>query len=152
MDFILENIYILLLAAAGIAQWLKATQEAKKERQNAGRPQQPEQREISYEDIEREFRDIVIPPPLPKHQSTPPPLVSQRKLQDELLRQEALNEKLKELKRTKQTRSKEGEFVHQPKPAEKEISTHLLPALSSRNEIRKAFILKEILDKPLGLR
>jgi type IV secretory pathway VirB10-like protein len=153
MDFIFENIYLLVLAAAGIAQWWKSTQEAKKERENNAPPREVAPPPV-YQPYKENFPSPVIPPPLPNKSGSPAPsLVSMRRAQEELARQEAMNEKLKEAKRAKQkkkSQEKTQEVYSQTVVAKS--SKSIRSALSNRHEIRRAFILKEILEKPVGLR
>ncbi len=190
MDFIIDNIYLLVLAAAGLAQWWKATQDAKKERENPQPPEDfdpegfdPGELEEFIEEAERRQARAAVPPPVP---SVPPPLPSgergpmpgverspvpalKRKnaeprsqtftnapgLDDELARQAALAEQLRGLKHARIARpARIARLARGAEDSEKPVFAggSLRSRLGSRRELRQAFVLKEILEKPVGLR
>ena len=170
MDFIIDNIYLLILAAAGIAQWLKATQEAKKERENP----QPKEDEFSLEELE-EFigqaeRHHPVPPPLPtndggpmpgverspvpnlKKTNGPPSIAEMSRDEGELARQEAIATQLKGLRQAKQARVAKLSTDKKEKGGSASRPGTLRSRLGNRRELRQAIVLREILDKPVGLR
>jgi|AntRauTorckE6833_2_1112554.scaffolds.fasta_scaffold17864_3 hypothetical protein len=187
IEFLIENIYILIVVAAGVAQWWKSTQDAKKERENADQfePEydySEEALEEFLEDAERRSARPAVPPPLPAGQkqievkrSSPPVLQRSRRpaaketwqdeletfssTQDhteELARQAALAERLSGLKEAKQARkAREAPVDIRSSGMKSKIKTPvggLRGRLRSRQELRQAFVLKEILEKPVGLR
>ncbi len=181
MDFIIENIYLLVLAAAGIAQWWKSTQEAKRERENGESVHEeydPEEFEEFVREAERRNSRPAVPPPLPTEEPvrraepsvdrSPEPFLKQARSatqaksfvnaphhQDELARQAALAERLAGLKQAKKARSasKLPDFKHRRSDdARATVTTGLRARLRSRRELRSAFVLKEILEKPVSLR
>lgn len=161
MDFILENIYWLVFAAAGLVQWWKSTKEAKEAEEEARRnPPEPVSEEW-IEDGEWVNPRPAVPPPLPR--AAPPPALRRNLAQEppvvpvnsgELERQAKLAEQMRLLKQVRRGRSRE----EAPFPRESanespvEAAVSLRGRLRNRREIRQAFVLKEILDKPIGLR
>ncbi len=172
MDFILDNIIWLLAAAAGIVQWWKSTQEAKAERALAEeiRRRRMEEATDGYEEEPQYPRTAprpAVPPPLPA--SGPPAIPPQRRAgrsvpegipvdfpepSGELARQQALAEQVRELKKTKRNREGGGMRVTRPAVPQKAgpAPSSLRARLSNKRELRQAFVLKEILDRPVGLR
>lgn len=185
MEFIIDNIYLLVLAAAGIAQWWKATQDAKKERENPQPPEEfdPGELEEFIEEAERRQARQAVPPPVP---SVPPPLPSgergpmpgverspvpalKRKgaatelqtftnapgLDEELDRQAALAEQLQGLKQARKARpARIARLARGAEDSDKPVFAggSLRSRLGNRRELRQAFVLKEVLEKPVGLR
>lgn len=183
IDFLFENIYILIVIAAGVAQWLKSTQEAKKERENAD----PYESEFDYseealeeflEDAERAHPRPAVPPPIPAGQSrekkiAPPPMLQRSRQAErqesreekldafsmpdghdkELARQEALAERLSGLKQARKAREAPVDIRAFGKKRKTKVPVgKLRNRLRSRQELRQAMVLKEILSKPVGLR
>ncbi len=182
MDFIFDNIYIIAVAAAGLAQWWKSTQEAKKERENTYRPEEyhPENYEEFLDQAERRHARPAVPPPLPPsgpppqpsfERNTPPPLKKQQPaasvgttvfnaaqqvaaVEAELLRQAAIADQIRELKESKKKKSEATQAANREKAAAASagFSGSVRDRLKNPLEIRNAFVLKEILDKPISLR
>lgn len=168
MDFIFENLIWLIAAAAGIVQWWKSTQEAKGEKRRNTPEYSDEELEEYLEQEERAQPRPAVPPPLPHAApaASPAPLLRRRGAESppvtvdllqgnsaELERQASLAEQMKLLKQAKRQHSLEesSKSAYQKrKPAE--VSTSLRGRLKNRMELRQAFVLKEILEKPLGLR
>ena len=172
MNFILDNIIWLLAAAAGIVQWWKSTQEAKAERELAEEIRRRRLAEASdeYEEEPQYPRTgprPAVPPPLPT--SAPPVIPPQRRAarsvpegipvafsdaSEELARQQALAEQVRELKKSKRNREGGGARISRPAVPQKAgpAPSSLRARLSNKRELRQAFVLKEILDKPVGLR
>ena len=161
MDFVLDNIYWLVIVAAGLVQWWKATQEAKAERQREAEEYNPaDMGEMPGRNSPRP----AIPPPLPqaapapalrRSAPEPPPFETNPygTLPGELERQTQLAEQIKLLKRAKRQRSpEETPTVTSRRRNPVESSGTLRGRLGNRRELRQAFILKEVLEKPLGLR
>jgi hypothetical protein len=180
MDFIFDNIYIIAVAAAGLVQWWKSTQDAKKERENPYRPEeyQPQNYEELLEEAERRYSRPAVPPPLPP--SGPPPQPSfernpaptlLKKLQAsppsrqnvlqaaqqasaveaELARQAAIADQLRALKESKKRKTEAAEAAKRVAETAA-FSGSVRDRLKNPVEIRNAFVLKEILDKPISLR
>lgn len=170
MDFILDNIFIIILLFVGaVSQWLKARGESR-QGQDAG--VDPAELEEMIEQAERRQARPAVPPPLART-SAPPPLPGSgrsavpelhRKSREagpafdiagELARQQALAEKVKELKQARSA-MKSGEsllfgkkaVISEPRPE----GLGLKARLRDRMELRQAFVLKEILEKPVALR
>jgi len=175
MDFIFDNLIILLIVASGLVKWWTTTQEAKRERENPPPTEEydPGELEDFLEQAARNDPRPAVPPPLPANQSgpmpgverspvpnlrkkssEPPPLVEMSGVQAELARQAALAEQLKGLKQAKQARTaKLAPILGERKKSALAGNTGSLRSrLGNRRELRQAIVLKEILDKPIGLR
>ncbi|MGJ8634396.1 MAG: hypothetical protein ACSHX7_10805 [Luteolibacter sp.] len=179
MDFILENLIWFIAAAAGFAQWLNAQREAKKERRE--QQTTPEEdydfREELDEELERRNARPAVPPPIPMgapSPAVPPPISRSRpapapslqrsapprearqpstRAGKELERQEQLAEKLQLLKEGKANRPSFHEASQKRrKTSPSGTGGTLKQRLTSRTELRTAFVLREILDKPVALK
>ena len=172
MDFIFDNIFIIVLLFVGaITQWLKARGEA---RQNQDTGYDPADLEEMMKEAQRSYPHPAAPPPLPPNAFPESPgsviasaAASRRKSREpesattasdsstELARQQQLADKLKEMKRTRGAREISDSLLPQNRsvgnisPA---ASASLKLRLGNRKDLRQAFILKEILEKPSGLR
>ncbi|QTN32104.1 hypothetical protein HZ994_07105 [Akkermansiaceae bacterium] len=163
MDFISEYFYVIILIVGAIAQWLKSRSEAKDE--GGYHPDELEEFEM---EAERRIPRPAVPPPLPPsgaavpdavrpavpdlRRQSPPPLLEAFDPSAELSRQQALMERAREFKKAKSARTTKA-----PKQAgERAVSTapagSIRNRLHKRSELRSAFVLKEILEKPVGLR
>ncbi|MBC7981181.1 MAG: hypothetical protein H7Y36_11515 [Armatimonadetes bacterium] len=180
MDFIFDNIYVLVLVAAGIAQWLKSRREAKQAEREASHGEREEDDvfgpDFDFGEMMEEHKrqaelgvpDAVAPPPLPvplpeletRRTHLPSPGESPSIHEREFARQNALADQMRMLKLAKSSLRPEGAAGAKARVAlRRDHSTKAVAQgggldarLRSRSEIKKAFILKEILDAPLGLR
>ncbi len=171
MDFFFDNIFIIILLFVGaISQWLKARGEA---RQNQDPGYDPADLEEMMQEAERRHSRPAVPPPLPPNAFPQPPgsviapaPALRRKSREpetapafdtssELARQQQLADKLKEMKRTRGARQV-NEGLLPKKRSLADVGTasvgSLKSRLRSREELRQAFVLKEILEKPIALR
>ena len=172
MDIIRDNIFLIILLFVGaISQWLKARGEAK---QNQDPGYEPADLEEMMEEAERRRSRPAVPPPLPPTAFPQPPgsVIApapslRRKSREpelapvafdtstELARQQQLADKLKEMKRTRGAKQ-----VNEGLLPKKRSVAGVNPApvgslksrLRNRVELRQAFVLKEILEKPVALR
>lgn len=180
MDFILDNIYFIIIAAAGLVQWWKATQEAKKERENPSQSEEymPRELEEFLEQAERRHVRPAVPPPLPHGANPVPPSFErspvpslkkanrptseakafvkaphyiQEAQEAELARQAAIAEQLSGLKQAKKNKQETIQTANREK-AKTVVSGSIRDRLKNRSELRQAFVLKEFLEKPVGLR
>lgn len=189
MDFIFDNIYILLIVAGGIASWIKNQRDAKEEREQeehrrramAERAKQTSESESDFEFEEqnnppkaqypRQASAPAVPPPIPRsttptHTPAPSTTLAPRlrkavttpvevpDFSAEIARQQNLLEQLKEVKKAKpERREAPARPTYSYSEKVKPVTTKgVISRLKSRSEIRQAIVLKEILDKPLGLR
>ena len=172
MDFFFDNIFIIILLFVGaISQWLKARGEA---RQNQDPGYDPADLQEMMQEAERRHSRPAVPPPLPPHTFPQPPggMIApapalRRKSREaepvptafdtssELARQQQLADKLKEMKRTRGAREMSDSQLPR-KRSLADVSTvsgvSLKSRLRSREELRQAFLLREILEKPVALR
>jgi type IV secretory pathway VirB10-like protein len=179
MDFIFDNLIIIIIAASGLVQWWKSTKEAKQERENQPQSEEFAQRELEefLEQAERRHSRPAVPPPvshskpptLPSFERTPAPALKkasqysteakafinaphyeEEALQAELARQAAIAEQLSGLKQSKKKhKSTQTTRRSQTKSV---VSSSIRDRLKNRSELRQAFVLKEFLEKPVGLR
>lgn len=173
MDFIFDNLIILIIVASGLVKWWTDTQAAKKARENPqhGQEYDPQELEDFVEEAERRHPRPAVPPPLPIPQSGPLPGVDRspvpnlkRKsferptfatpngVEDELARQALLAEQLKGLKLAKRSRTVNPAFGEQKQKITAAPTGRVRSRLANRRELRQAFVLKEILEKPISLR
>ncbi len=174
MDFISEYIYVVILIVGAIAQWLKSRSEkAENERvEQTIRERQAQQMEEAANAPHANSPRPAVPPPLPsaplpgverspvpqlrKMGSTPPPvpggLDGVLALQHaEMERQQAIVDRVNEFKLAK--KSNPMEIVPKRKPSASRATVGTIASrLGSHRELRQAFVLKEILEKPIGLR
>jgi hypothetical protein len=175
MDLILDNIFLIILLLVGaISQWLKSRGESGPAQDPGYDPEELEELEEMVREAERRHSRPAAPPPLPSSSAFPvpqgaalapaPPL--RRKsgetsaavpdTSSELARQQAIADQLKELKRTRGAREHNDSLLLPRRrgqiPASAAAASSLKARLLNRNELRQAFVLKEILEKPVGLR
>jgi hypothetical protein len=173
MDFIFDNLLILIIVASGIVKWWTSTQEAKKERENP-QPQEEydlEELEDFAEQAEGRYSAPAVPPPLPpgdvgpmpgverssvpalrRKSSEPPSFDATSGVEEELARQSALAEQLSGLKQARKARTAKVASGGRKKSNSAFATGSLRSRLKNRRELRQAFVVKEILDKPIGLR
>lgn len=171
MDIILDNIFLIILLLVGaVSQWLKARGEAQQEQPPHYDPTELEE---MIEEEERRRSRPAVPPPLPPaafpqpsgNMTAPAPSLRRKSREpepatfdtsSELARQQELAEKLREMKRTRGARQFNESLI----PRRNKLATAgpavaatgLKARLANRVELRQAFVLKEILEKPVGLR
>jgi hypothetical protein len=168
MDFISEYFYVIILIVGAIAQWMKSRSESGEKRTEA------EDLEEMIERAERRQSRPAVPPPLARS-SAPPPLPASGHsptpelhkksrgvapafdISGELARQQALAEQLKVMKQAKAAKMA-GEPLLSVKESARSaarsagLGLGLRDRLRNRSELRQAFVLKEIIEKPVALR
>jgi hypothetical protein len=161
MDIILDNIVLILFVIGGaIAQWIKARAEAG---QNQDTGYEPTDFEEMMEEEERRRSRPAVPPPLSPAASLPSvtrrnvrePEPSAYDVSSELARQQQIAEKLKEAKRTRGAREISESLNPKQHATSDRLSasgSSLKSRLGNRRELREVLVLKEILEKPVGLR
>jgi hypothetical protein len=173
MDWIFDNFQIVALIAFAFASWIKHRFDAK----NAEREEEQSRRELETGETfgpeedwepENEARPTQsVPPPLMRQ--SPPPLMREAPAptnhmrQDEadaiMKRQQDLKDRLKLIKETKAktsggaaaTRNRVAASQTNAKPL-LAVKSGLRSAVRNPKEIRRAIVLKEILDPPMSLR
>ncbi len=134
MDIITDNIILILLVIGGaISQWWNARIESKKK-------EIPELEDVATNhEVFPEFVQRQMPEKLPEK-------LPEVAINRELARQQELAERVKKAKLLK------SEKLGKQSVQETKSSTGLKARLNSKEQLRDAFMLKEILDKPVGLR
>ncbi|RPJ33680.1 MAG: hypothetical protein EHM17_09435 [Verrucomicrobiaceae bacterium] len=164
MDWIFDNFQIVALVALAMASWFKSRMDAKaaeREEQQA-REEMAERGEVDQdfgpEEVWREIMAKPEPPPL--YRTVPPPVTAAVfEAEAELKRQAEIQERLRQLRETKAVTTG-GAAATRTRSATQQTGFHapaaarggLRGAVSSRSEIRRAVILREILGPPLALR
>lgn len=172
MDIITDNIVLILFLIVGaIVQWLKSRGESQQQKQDTG--YDPADIEEMIEEAEHRRIRPAVPPQLPpaafphpagtvvapapalRRKPREPEAATAFDTSSELARQQDIADKLKEMKRTRGAREISESVLSGGRPTATPIpatSASLKSRLSNRRELRQAFILKEILEKPAGLR
>lgn len=167
MDWIFDHFQIVALIVIVIGSLVKRFLEAKAE--NGRPPDEPFDPTEIFGPSERRHPDEPkpsVPPPLVR--TTPPPLVRQampaQPLVEErdaalLKRQQDMQERLRQIKESKANTSGGAAATNARVSAARTPAKAFLPATSGirkslreRKEIRRAFVLREILGPPAGLR
>jgi hypothetical protein len=159
MDWIIDNIQIVVLILLGIGSWIKARMDAKSA--------ESEETTIDSEPVppfvpERKSAPSV-PPPLERAARPPilPSVAAEEAAREEavaLKHQQELEARLRQIRETKATTSGGAAATRARIAAKKSAtSTKLIsPTLRSRlrdpKEMRRAIVMREILDPPVGLR
>jgi type IV secretory pathway VirB10-like protein len=167
MDWIFDNFQIVVLVALAVGSVVKQMAEAAK-----AKKQGPEQPEVEWEETETTWTPIPIPPeyqPPPLPRSAPPPLVQHFEtyqppppvalVQDsnELLnKQLEMQEKARAIRENKATeKTRKLELRARSATRAKTVYSAditIRNLLANPSSARKAIVLREILDKPVGMR
>jgi uncharacterized membrane protein len=158
MDWIFDHFQIVIIVALAFASWVKSRHEAKQaEREAREAGELPDEEEIfgPYETWQPEPMTSQ-PPPIPSH-SARNALPAQEPVPDhELERQNALREKLRQIREAKTITTGNAAATRERANAKGKapavVTTSLRGMLRKRGELRKAVITREILGTPVGLR
>lgn len=167
MDWIFDNFQIVALVALALASWFKSRMDAKaaeREEQRA-REEMAQRGEVEDDDFgpDEPWREVMMPPdfppPPPLFRASPPPVpTAVVDTSAELKRQMEMQDRLREVRATrvvttgganatrKLTASKQTGY------AAPGVRHGLREIARNRSEIRRAIVLREILDPPLALR
>lgn len=172
MDWIFENFQVVALIALAIGSVVKQMAEAAKaKREQREQPEEPEWQEPEWQEPETTWTSIPIPPeyqPPPLPRAAPPPLAPHIEIHrpqqaapadasGELLRKQLeMQEKARAIRENKAT--EKTRMLEQRARSATRVKTVRTAAIGIRSQLsrpstaRKAIILREVLDKPLGLR
>lgn len=152
MDSLPDSFKIILGLIVAAFWIIGKIAEAKKQRQQQEEQPWPPDDEWPPEETYEE----AAPPPLPSQRSAPPPLPQFIPSSDaELLRQQTMQEKLASIrkeKREKRNTPARAAAKSAPTPKTTLVSPSLKARLRDRRELRRAIVMREILDPPVGLR
>ncbi len=167
MDWIFDNFQIVALVGIALASWIKSRMDAKaaEREERQAREEMGEGEEIFGPDEAWEEPPPRQPVPPPLHRAGPPPVPTAAQYEAELeaaallKHQMDLQERLRQIRETKASTSG-GAAVTRARVAASQshaaaaapVKSGLRSALRNRSEIRRAFVLREILGPPLGLR
>lgn len=164
MDWIFDNFQIVFLVLIAFASWIKSRVDAKNaEREEGQEEMEPYEPYEPEEDLERQSQEAFEPPPLARP-PTPPPLPTAafeaaRETAATLKHQQDLAERLRQIRDTKATTTggaaaTRARVAASKKPAKAFVAVpvSLRAQLKSRKELKRAIVMREILDPPVGLR
>lgn len=148
MDWIFDNIQILIAIGAAVAFWLNKAREERETRRQMEENDEP----VDWEDevFGPREEEALAPPPPPRiviHQRTPPPLPPQADA--EVQRQREMMERLKTLRAERAQAAAKKTAARAAAPA---ALAGLRSRLRDKGEIRRAVVLREILGPPVGLK
>ncbi len=165
MDFIFDNFQIVILVAGAIAYFVNNLRQAK-EAERQARDEPP----VEYEDVfgpdfdfgdsQRERGEPVPPPlvPVAKPPPLPAPHVPVSANERELHRQQQLQDRLAEFRRSK-AQGREGAkatrtrvAAGKPGAAVVPVPTSLHSRLRNKGEVRRAIVMREILGPPVAFK
>jgi type IV secretory pathway VirB10-like protein len=161
MNWVLDNLNIVIAIAAGIAYWLNNMRVSKEEaRRQAEEPPPEESEDVFGPDFDfgepETSPPTDMPPPLFR-QPVPPPLPAAVDA-GELARQAQIQERLREARENKAANRSSTEVSRswiQARDRPKKPPTPsggIKTRLRNTREIRKAFVMREILGPPVALR
>lgn len=165
MQWIFDNFQIVALVLIAFAGWIKSRIDAKLEQEKP--PEEPyDEREVfgPDEQWEQDMPRPGVPPPLVW--TTPPPELTpaaafeaNRESEAVLKHQQNLAERLRQIRETKATTTGGAAATRArvaasrlPKKADLPVVLSLRGRLHDKGELRRAFVLKEILAPPLSQR
>lgn len=167
MDWIFDNIEIFIFVLIGIVSMFKSVLDAKAKKQEEDHEQQyPEEYFEPEEEYHQPPQLPSVPPPLPwGGASVPPPLTkvgyevaAAEEAARTLKHQQDLALRLQQIRETKATTTG-GAAATRARIANKgtkttstQTPTSIRARLKSPAEVRRAFVMREILDPPLSLR
>ncbi len=177
-NWILDNLYIIAFVVIGLVSWVKSLIEARQ--QAPPRDEQPFdpdpyfETEENWQPTHEGGNTQAVPPPLSMPQAPPPLSMPQAPVfhappqvpaqvqtleshDSVLAKQHALQERLREVRQARG--EKKAALARVPKgstiSAKPLVSTApqtIRQQFKSRSSIRRAFVMREILDQPLSLR
>ncbi len=167
MQWVFDNFQVVALVLIAFAGWIKSRVDAKLEEQKPPGETEPyDEREVfgPDEQWEQTLPDHGAPPPLVR--ATPPPLLSpaaafeaSRESEAALKHQQDLAERLRQIRETKATTTGGAKATRArvaasklPKNIVAAVPLSLRGRLHDKGELRRAFVLKEILAPPLSQR
>jgi len=167
MQWLYDNFQVAALVLIALAGWIKSRVDAKLEQEKAPEESEPyDEREVfgPYDQWEQSPSGSVAPPPLMR--PTPPPFLSpaaafeaNRESEAALKHQQDLAERLRQIRETKATTTGGAKATRArvaasklPKTVVAAVPLSLRGRLHDKGELRRAFVLKEILALPLSQR
>lgn len=167
MDWIFDNIQVVVIALVVIGSLVKNVLESRsQQKREYGAPEDGEdERPFVPIDQDTSYRKVLVPsspPPLARHAAPPPlPMATQEAARESaaaLKHQQDLAERLRQIRETKATTTG-GAAATRARVAAKGVSKPFLQGpvsirarLRDPAEVRRAFVMREILDPPVGLR
>ncbi len=151
MDWIFDNIQILIAIAAGIAFWLNKSREEREQRRQMEEEPPAEWEEEEFGPAETVIMERPVAPTIVIHQrGTPPPLPSSPSA--EATRQQEMLERLKTLRAQRAAQATAKKAPPRAKSPAAGVPGGLQSRLRDPAEIRRAIVMREILGPPVGLR
>ncbi len=165
MDWLSDNFQIVALVLIAFAGWIKSRMESKTEEPELPEEQEPQEGREDFGPDQQWERAPSVPPPLTWSQP-PPPMINPaaafeaaRESAAVLKHQQDLAERLRQIRETKATTSGGAKATRARVAASKALTKTAAPVsislrsrLHDKGELRRAFVLKEILAPPLSER
>jgi hypothetical protein len=162
MDWLLEHLQLVVLAGLGLAGWLKSRYDARQTEEGTEFPSRPiggpsgGPRPFVPPPIERKAKQsptrLTVPPTLP---------TAGKDFAEELRRQQEIEERLRVIRDSRPAKAvstggavatRDRVAARGKKQAVRPVISTLRQRLHNPAEVRAAIVLREILDRPLGLR
>ena len=148
-EFILNNIKVIIGLAVAFFWIIGKISEAKKKQQEQ-QPWSPPEEDTEY--APQEYEEPAPQPYVYERPSVPPPLPQFIPSEEgELNRQRIMEERLSALRNARTDAVKQQRSVKKAKIPPM-VSPSIRTRLRDRRELRRAIIMREILDPPVGLR
>lgn len=168
MSWIFDNLQVVVIALVVLGSLVKNVLESRgQKKQEYGTPEDDDDRPFVPIDEDKSYRKILspsMPPPLERHVA-PPPLPSPadearaREAAVALKHQTDLAERLRQIRETKATTTGGAAATRArlagkgtSKPSQQGPVSIIAKRLRDPAEVRRAFVMREILDPPIGLR
>lgn len=149
MDFIFDNIQVFIGIIVAIF-WIIGKIGENKKPADEEQPWAPED-----DDYQPDEYEPAEPPPIPMTRQAPPPPLPRfiPAPDDELQRQRAMQERLRNLRKEKAAAPAVAAKARAKARSASTLSpTGIKARLQDRKELRRAFVMREILDPPVSLR
>lgn len=154
MDFIFDNLKFIIGIVVAALWIIGKISEAKKASQEEQPRPQPWEADEDYENWEPEPNPRDQPPPIPQFRNAPPPPlpVFVAAPDEELQRQRVMHERLAAIRSEKRSTQPKKTTAKKAAAPATLVSPSIKARLRNRKELRRAFVMREILDPPVSLR
>lgn len=163
MDWIQDNFQIVIIVLLALGSWLKARMDAKAAAQEEAAAAENYRPEDEVEIEEAEWQPpAAVPPPFERHAEPPPlPAVAEKAAREAaaiLKHQQDLAARLRQIREAKAVTPGGANAARLRLVAQGAVTQPSLPAplsfrerLENRRELRRALVMREILNPPRGL-
>lgn len=151
MDSLPDNVKIIIGLIVGVLWIVGKISESRKKQREEQQWSPPDDESYEYEDTDEPAEQShrrLVPPPLPRAVA-PPVLPSQDR---EYSRQQVMQERLAALKKERAAVAKASKKSAKATAQPMVSPSSLKARLRNKQELRRAMVMREILDPPVGLR